>query len=151
MGCDAGRFLTPSISRKEPFDPLSHRIRFCNVRSRSEPLCCSIICFYLSSLTARAQFVEHHGQDNHCALDNQLPVKGDVHQSESIIKDGDDQGSDQRPKKVSNSADKTGAAYINRRDRIQLVTDTQLTLGTVKTAGAHYAAQSRHKSADTVG
>jgi hypothetical protein len=29
MGCDAGRFLTPSISRKEPFNPLSHRIRFC--------------------------------------------------------------------------------------------------------------------------
>jgi hypothetical protein len=49
-------------------------------------------------LTARAQFVEHHGQDDHCALDNQLPVKGDVHQSESIIKDGDDQSSDQRPK-----------------------------------------------------
>ena len=34
-----------------------------------------IICLYLSSLTARAQFVEHHGQDDHCALDNPLPEK----------------------------------------------------------------------------
>src|ERR1700722_4579000 len=143
MGCDAGRFLTPSISRKEPFDPLSHRIRFCNVRSRSEPLCCSIICFYLSSLTARPQFVEHHGQDDHCALDNQLPVKGDVHQSESIIKDGDDQGSDQRPKDSSNSADETGATQNDRRNRIQLVAYAQLALGTVKAAGAHYAAETR--------
>ena len=136
MGCDAGRFLTPSISRKEPFDPLSHRIRFGNVRSRSEPLCCSIFYLYLSSLTARAQFVEHHGQDDDCALDNQLPVKGDVHQRESIIKDGDDQRSDQRPKDCSNSADETGATQNNRCDRIQLVPYAQLALGTVKTTSA---------------
>src|ERR1700674_4391703 len=143
MGCDAGRFLTPSISRNEPFeyavalDSLLHR------RSRSEPLRCSIICFYLSGLTARAQFVEHHGQDDHCALDNQLPVKGDVHQSESIIKDGDDQSSYQRSKDSSNSAHETGAAQNNRRDRIQLVAYAQLALGTVKAAGAHHAAETR--------
>ncbi|HXO98348.1 MAG TPA: hypothetical protein VN857_17290 [Chthoniobacterales bacterium] len=48
----------------------------------------------LSGLTARAQFVEHHSQDDDRALDDQLPVKGDVHQCESIIQDGDDQSPD---------------------------------------------------------
>ena len=34
----------------------------------------------LSGLTARAQFVQHHGKDDDRALDDQLPVEGDVHQ-----------------------------------------------------------------------
>jgi hypothetical protein len=45
MGCDDDRFLTPSISRKEPFDPLSHRIRFGNVRSQLEPLAAQLFVF----------------------------------------------------------------------------------------------------------
>jgi hypothetical protein len=99
--------------------------------------------FYLSSLTARSQFVEHHGQDDHCALDNQLPVKGDVHQSESFIKDGDDQAPINVPKRVPISADETGAAQNNRRDRIQLVAYAQLALGTVKAARTHHATETR--------
>jgi hypothetical protein len=94
-------------------------------------------------LTARAQFVEHHGQNDHCALDNQLPVKGDVHQSESIIKDGDEQAPLKVLKAGSNTADETGAAQNNRRDRIQLVAYAQLALGTVKAAGAHHTVETR--------
>ena len=72
MGYDAGRFLTPSRSAVALDSLLQPEIPVGTVML-------SIVCFYLSSLTARAQFVEHHGQDDDCALDNQLPVKGDVH------------------------------------------------------------------------
>ena len=56
-------------------------------------------------MTARAQFVEHDSQYDDRTLDDQLPIKGDVHQCKSIVEDGDDQSSDQRPKDGSDSAD----------------------------------------------
>jgi hypothetical protein len=78
MGYDAGRFLTPSRSAVALDSLLQPEIPVGTVML-------SIVCFYLSSLTARAQFVEHHGQDDDCALDNQLPVKGDVHPGDFFI------------------------------------------------------------------
>ena len=125
MGCDAGRFLTPSISRKEPFDPLSHRFAL----ATQIPVGTVTLLIYLSigvylpGLTAGAQFVEHDSQDDDRALDNQLPVKGDVHQRKSVIQHSDDQGSDQCSKDRSNSTNETGPSQNDRRDRIQLVTD----------------------------
>src|SRR5271165_81582 len=84
---------------------------------------------YLSGLTARTQFVQHDGQDDDRSLDDQLPIKGDVHQSKSIIKDGDD----------------------HSPDRIQLVAYAQLALSAVETAGAHDAGESGQKSAHSIG
>ena len=67
---------------------------------------------YLSGLAARAQFVEHHSQNDDRSLDDQLPVEGDVHQGKPIVKDGNDQGADQRPENGSDSADETGSTQI---------------------------------------
>src|ERR1700688_635362 len=106
---------------------------------------------HLSSLTACAQLVQHHGQDDDRALDDQLPVKRNVHQSQSIIQDGDDQSSNQRAKDGSNSTHETCTAQDHRRDGIQLVADAQLTLGAVKTAGAHDTPKSREKPAYAIG
>ncbi len=55
------------------------------------------------------------------------------------------------PKTVPIPPDETGAAQNDRGDRIQLVTDAQLALGTVEAAGAHDAAKPRQKSADAIG
>src|SRR5271166_705106 len=106
---------------------------------------------YLSGLTARTQFVQHDGQDDDRSLDDQLPIKGDVHQSKSIIKDGDDQSPDQRPKDSSNSADETGATQDHRRDSIQLISNAQLALSAVQTAGAHDAIEAGQKPAHSIG
>jgi hypothetical protein len=80
-----------------------------------------VISLHLTGLTARAQSVQHHRQDDDRTFDDQLPVKGDVHQCQSIVQDGDDQSSDQRSKDGSNSADETCSAQDNRGDCIQFV------------------------------
>ena len=70
MARDPDRFSTPSTSREEPFDPLSHRIRFCNAGPGRNRYAACLFYLHLPGLTARAQFVEHHCQDDDRALDD---------------------------------------------------------------------------------
>ena len=99
IGRDAGRFiLTRSDFSRRTVRSL-RRIEFMFRIQRGDPgsqsLRCSLlfVCT-LSGLAARAQFVQHDGQDDDRSLDDQLPIKGDVHQSKSVIKYGDDQSPD---------------------------------------------------------
>ena len=62
------------------------------------------------SLTAGAEFIEHHGKYDDGALNNQLPVEGDVHERETVIENGDDQSADEGTEYGTDAADKTCAA-----------------------------------------
>jgi len=101
----------------------------------------------LRGLAACPQFIQHHRQDDDRSLDDQLPIEGDVHQRESIVEDGNNQGADQRPENGPDSASETGATQDNGRDCIQLIADAQLALGTVQTTGTHDTPQPGEKAA----
>src|SRR5581483_9242796 len=65
--------------------------------------------------------VQRHGDDDHQALDNELPDVGNADQDQPVGQDGDNQRADQRAPDGANAAGEAGAAQYGRSDRIQLV------------------------------
>src|SRR6185312_4616189 len=66
-----------------------------------------------------APAVETDRDDDHRALDHQLPEIREVEQGQPIGQDGDDQGAVQRPEDGADAAGEAGAAQDHRRDGVE--------------------------------
>src|SRR5262245_46245983 len=67
----------------------------------------------LRRLAAGSQFIEHDGQHDDRSLDHQLPIERDVHQSQTVIEYGDNQGSNQSAEHRSYAPNKARATQDN--------------------------------------
>ena len=73
-----------------------------------------------AALDALLALVEDHGEDDHRALDHDLPERRDAEDHQAVGQEADDERADERAADVAAPARERGAADDDRGDRVEL-------------------------------